>query len=77
MKINFALIFYIRFKNTNWAETQTGSLASMGLFLVPESIFDSSLQTTLLKLIKKLLGTFVIVYSNTFSFKQKFSLPQF
>lgn len=49
----------------------------MGLFLVPESIFDSSLQTTLLKLIKKLLGTFVIVYSNTFSFKQKFSLPQF
>lgn len=42
----------------------------MGLFLVPESVFGSSFWKTLLKLIKKLLGVFVVVYSYRFSFKK-------
>lgn len=71
MKINFPLIFlYQALGILTGAKLQTGSLASMGLFLVPESIFGSSFWTTLLKLIKKLLGVFVIVYSYTFSFKK-------
>ena len=70
MKINFPLIFlYQALGIRTGANLQTGSLASMGLFLVPGSIFGISFWTTLLKLIKKLLGVFVIVYSYTFSFK--------
>ena len=71
MKINFPLIFlYQALGILTGAKLQTGSLASVGLFLVPGSIFGISFWTTLLKLIKKLLGVFVMVYSYTFSFKK-------